>query len=325
MTSPKVSIVILNYKNWQDTLECLDSVLQITYPSYRVIVVDNDSQNGSLEQIEKWFVVRGIHPLHLLQQQSEQGDFDGNPVVLIQSASNGGYSAGNNIGIHWAIRAGDEYILILNNDTLVEKGFLEPLADFLDTHPDTVMVGPKILDLNGNIDRNCARRRFQARDYFFLYSIFGRVFPNSYWYRRHFYIGEYDFSVPRSVDVISGSCMLIRSQFLRETGLLDENTFLFMEEFILCEKIRKCPEKNTYIVPQSVIVHKLGQSVKKRVDLKMLLKMLKVSEDSVCYYLKEYRQYSGLKLWFLMLNPRLLSWARYIYQAMRCLCKIKRD
>ena len=49
-----VTIVILNYKNWQDTIECLDSVMNITYPNYRVIVVDNDSQNDSLEHISAW-------------------------------------------------------------------------------------------------------------------------------------------------------------------------------------------------------------------------------------------------------------------------------
>ncbi len=283
MTSPKVSIVILNYKNWKDTVECLQTVLDITYSPCRIIVVDSDSQNDSLVHIGAWLKQQGREFLLQTQEQSGNQEVVDCPLVLIQSASNRGYAAGNNIGIRWAVRAKDDYILILNNDTLVEKGFLEPLADFLDTHPDTVMVGPKILDLNGNIAGICTRRRYQAGDYFFRDSIFGRIFPNNYWCRRHFYIGEYDFSVPRPVDVISGSCMLICSQFLRETGLLDENTSLFMEEFILCEKIRKCPEKNTYIVPQSVIIHKQGQSTKKQVNSKML----KVFEDSMSYDLKE--------------------------------------
>lgn len=300
-----VSIVILNYKNWQDTLECLASVFEITYRPYRVIVVDNDSQNGSLDEIEKWLAVRRIQPLRLTQQQSEIDNFDDNPLVLIQSTANRGYSAGNNIGIRWAIRAGSPYVMILNNDTIVQKDFLAPLAEFLDNNPDTAMVGPKILDLDGNIDRNCARRRSGLRNYMFRMSIWSKLLPGNYWYRRYYYTGEYDFSAPRQVDVISGSCMLIRSIVLQQIGLLDENTFLFLEEFILSEQLRRIGMQ-TYIVPSGTIIHKSGQTIKKQNNLAML----KISKESLRYYLKEYKRYGLLKRGLIMFDQQILWFIR---------------
>lgn len=303
----KVSIVILNYKNWQDTVECLDSVMKITYQNYRVIVVDNDSRNESLEHIERGLFQQEKRPLRLTQQQSETGVFDNNSIVLIQSASNHGYAAGNNIGIRWALRAGDEYVLILNNDTIAKENFLEPLVEFLNSHSDTAMVGPKILDLDGNIDRTCARRRSDFYDFIFRIGILGSLFPDNYWHRKQYYIGEYDYSVPRQVEVLSGSCILICCNFFERIGLFDENTFLFWEEGILAEKSRKTGMK-IYVIPSSVIIHKFGQTIKKRNNITIL----KIGKQSLNYYLKEYSGFGFLKRGLIMLDQQILYRIRLV-------------
>lgn len=296
----KVAIVILNYKNWQDTIECLQTVLNITYSPFRVIVVDNDSQNDSLAHIESWLKRYSRECLLLTQEQSEHGAFIDHSFVLHQSVSNRGYAAGNNIGIRWAIRAGDEYVLILNNDTLVEKDFLEPLVDFLDNHPSTAMVGPKIVDLDGNIDRSGARRRPEIGDYFFRVGLFGKFFPSNRWHRKHYYVGEHDYHTTRQVDVISGSCMLMRTEVIKRAGLLDEKTFLYLEEFILHEKLRSL-NKTTYIVPKSQIVHKGGQSTKKAPSLFALRKSI----ESLYHYLRFYRNYPVWFVQVLLFSQRL--------------------
>lgn len=308
----KVSIVILNYKNWQDTIECLASVFDITYRPYCVVVVDNDSQNGSLDEIEKWLVARRIQSLRLTQQQSEQNDLNGNQVVLIQSASNRGYSAGNNIGIRWAIRTGERYVLILNNDTIVNKSFLEPLTEFLNDNSNAAMVGPKIFNLDGNIDINCARRKLELGDYIFRLGICGKLFTGKYWLRRHCYTGEYDFSAPRQVDVIAGACMLIRSMVLQQIGLLDEKSFLFLEEFILSEQLRRIGMQ-TYIVPSSTILHKSGQSIEKQNGTAMR----KIEIKSLNYYMKEYQKYSLLKRGLIIFDMQFLYWIRSIMRVTR--------
>lgn len=283
--SCELSIVILNYKNWKDTIECLVSLFDVTYEPYQVIVVDNDSQNGSLEEIKKWLATRQIQPMYLSQEQSEKGDYEDNPVVLIQANSNRGYAAGNNIGIRWAIRARSSYVMILNNDTVVKKDFIEPLIVFLNNDPDTAMVGPKILDLDGNIDRTCARRRPKIIGYFFRFGIIKILYPNNKWTREHYYIGEYDFDAPKEVDVLSGACMLIRADTLIRMNYLDEGTFLFFEEFILCEKIRS-QQKKAFVLPVSMIFHKKGSSIKSDPSLFMLKK----SVESFHYYLTKYRR-----------------------------------
>lgn len=300
----EVSLVILNYKNWKDTLECLASVFDITYHPYRVIVVDNDSKNGSLEEIQKWLLARQMQPLYLTKEQSEKGDYDDNPVVLIQSNSNRGYAAGNNIGIRWAIRAGSTYLMMLNNDTIVKKDFIEPMAMFLNNNPDTAMVGPKVLDLNGNIDHNCARRRLTITDYISRYGIIKIFYPRNKWALWHYYIGEYDFNDPKEVDVLSGSCILTRSEIIQKINYLDEFTFLFWEEFILCEKLLHI-HKKSFIIPMSVITHKRGQSI----NSIPTLFILKKEKESFYYYLTKYRRFPGFIAYMIMHH----DYIRYYY------------
>lgn len=280
----KVSIIVLNYRNWQDTVECLASLFDISYQPYRVIVVDNDSQNGSLQQIEEWLSVRDIVPLRLTQEQSEKGDFDDNHVVLIQASSNRGYSSGNNIGLRWAMRAKDEYALILNNDTVVDKHFLEPLVDFLDARLDAAAVGPRITDSDGNLDVNCARKRPTTAGYLFRFGIINILFPRNRWALEHYYFGEYGFDDPKEVDILSGSCLLIRLEIIRKMNYLDEGTFLFLEEFILSENIRSFGKKS-FCIPTSRITHKKGSSVKSKPSLFVFKKGI----ESCRYYLTKYR------------------------------------
>jgi GT2 family glycosyltransferase len=292
-----VSIVVLNYKNWQDTIECLNSLSNITYHSFRVIVVDNDSKNDSLAYIGNWLTKKSKKWLMLTRQRSENIDHINEDFVLIQSDSNCGYAAGNNIGIRCAIRADDKYVLILNNDTLVEKNFLEPLVDFLDSNPSVGMVGPKIVDVDGSIDKNCARRRPEMIDYLFIVDLFAKLFPNNRWLHKHYYIGEYDYQTPRLVDIISGACMLLRTDIIKEIGLLDEKTFLYLEELILHEKLRLL-NKSTYIVPQSKIVHKGGNTTN-IIPSSFIMQTLQESRQ---YYFRSYRHFSA---WFLYIQKFL--------------------
>jgi len=308
----EVSIVILNYKNWRNTLECLASVLNITYSSYRLIVVDNDSRNNSTEYIRNWFIDHQIHPLCLSQEQFETGYYNNNPAVIIQSNLNGGYAAGNNIGIRWAIRAGSKYVLILNNDTIVQSGFMEPMVAFLENSANAVMAGPKVIDSRGNIDRNCARRRPTVTDYLHRFGVIKVLFPRNKYVLRHYYVDEYDYSYPKEVDVLSGSCMLIKTEILKVIDFLDESTFLFLEEFILCEKL-KLINKSSVIIPESVIVHKHGSAISSAPSLNIL----KSSNESFFYYLKKYRGFSWLLICLIMYH----DYFRYCYYKIKFIIK----
>lgn len=238
MTIPLIYITILNYKNYVDTIECVHTVESINYQNYRIVIVDNNSGNGSEEILRKNF------PHH----------------IFIQTRSNRGYAAGNNAGIKIALKAGADYVLILNNDTKVKQDFLDKLVAYAESNLNVGVLGPKIIDESGNLDITCARRRPTFADYFWRIGPGKRLIPNNRWIRAHYYIDEYDFNGVKEVDIISGSCMLIRCELLQKIGLLDEKTFLFLEEFILHEKVRKT-KYSTVIVPDSVIVHKRHASI----------------------------------------------------------------
>ncbi|OGN27788.1 MAG: hypothetical protein A3A33_00420 [Candidatus Yanofskybacteria bacterium RIFCSPLOWO2_01_FULL_49_25] len=118
---PKVSIVVLQYNQSDRTLACLESLKKLTYPSYDVIVVDNASDVQHLKAVEYWI------------ETNKARSFQ-----LEAVSSNLGYSGGNNLGIRNALDAGAEYILILNNDTIVEPDFIECLIQTADSGADIV-------------------------------------------------------------------------------------------------------------------------------------------------------------------------------------------
>lgn len=282
----KVGIVVLNYKNYEDTIECLDALFEITYPNTEIIVVDNDSQNDSLEFIHKHLAERQTPHCQIAEGSDDAYRAVSERVILIQSGRNGGYSAGNNVGIRVALARSADYVLILNNDTLPAPGFLEPLVDYAETHNDVGVVGPKVLREDGTIDPS-AFRRITLGFYLFGQGIPGLLFPNSRWAKRAIYRDEgYAYDYPREVDIVSGSCLLIRKRVFDRTGLLDENAFLYLEEYILCERLRAAA-MTAAIVPAAEIVHKRHKSTsacKKRL-------LRGINRASRYYYLTHYRHY----------------------------------
>ncbi len=298
----KVVIIILNYINYGDTIDCLRSLTEITYPNRETIVVDSDSQNESLEHIHKslsdWQVP------HVVITESAIGNSNTIAVktILLQSSSNRGYAAGNNLGIRVALARGADYVLILNNDTLVDKGFLEPLIQYVEAHEKVGAVGPMVVDLEGNVERSCARRRITPLFYFFVAGMGRRLFHNNYWMRKHTYKGEYFFDHPKEVDVLSGCCFMLKTSVLNSIGLLDEHTFLYYEEFILHEKLRMAG-LNSAVVPSSKIIHKYGQSTAKAPS-EHLQNALKASMKYYLIHCRGYRKSTAAVLMISASSPK---------------------
>ena len=288
-SEPKVGVVVLNYRNYADTVACLRSLAAATYPLIETFVVDNDSRNDSLPQIRVglgWNPSDGptVEEADLARGASLPGT-----RFFVQASANRGYAAGNNLGIRLALARGCDYVLVLNNDTEVHPDFLEPLVAYAEAHPDFGAVGPKILNVEGHVEPHGARRRPDLGFYFFSTGIGRKAWPNNPWYRRHYYVGEYAYEGPKEVDLLSGSCMLIRSAALEQVGLFDENTFLYQEELILHEKFRARGWRQA-IVPEGVIVHKGGQSTLRE----MPAHIRKAARESLRYYLEHYRHFG----WF---------------------------
>lgn len=220
----KVGIVLLNYNGSKDTLECIDSLKKIEYNNYVIIVVDNASKSEDLYELEKI--------------KSE--------VVLIKSESNLGFAGGNNIGIEYARKIDCEYVLLLNNDTVVEPDFLNKLVDYSEKNKDAGIVGPKIMyfdnrdviwSAGGKIDF----KRFCA------FNLAEKEIDN----------GQYDSY--KEVDFISGCAMLIRKDILDKIGGLPEEYFMYYEDVDYSLMVTNYGDKIVYC-PEAKIYHKVSIS-----------------------------------------------------------------
>ncbi|NQE54445.1 hypothetical protein C5S29_12710, partial [ANME-1 cluster archaeon GoMg3.2] len=163
----KVSIIILNWNGWKDTIECLESLYQITYPNYEVVVVDNGSEDESIEKIieycegkikveSKFFEYDPSNkPIKVIEYtRAEAGggkeeEIDSLPsnrkMIIIKNEKNYGFAEGNNIGMRYALKAlNPDYILLLNNDTVVDREFLGELMKVAESNGMIGFVGAKV-------------------------------------------------------------------------------------------------------------------------------------------------------------------------------------
>jgi hypothetical protein len=234
----KVTIIVLNWNGWNDTLECLESLTQISYPNYQIIVVDNGSTDGSAGKIRQWAAGKAN-------------------IEIIELKENIGYAKGNNVGIRRALSFNDVlYVLILNNDTVVEKDFLAPLVEVFGKYNKVGLVGPKILDhATGLQKQGPIPKRIDFLTIVMFFTPLKWLFLKTPIIKRYLIKA----SGSKQVYSIVGCCLLFSRDALKDIGLFDENTFLGWEECIIAEKLLRCGYQ-TYVEPKSVIYHKYGQS-----------------------------------------------------------------
>ncbi len=143
---PKVTILLLNYNGWKDTLECLESLYRSTYFQWEVVIIDNGSTDESILKINDWVLKQLVNePWHVRHYEDvfynhKQETYKSNIVAngnitkpsdritLLKIDSNLGYAGGNNVGMKYAIdKSHQEYVLILNNDTITNEKLLNEL------------------------------------------------------------------------------------------------------------------------------------------------------------------------------------------------------
>jgi len=206
---PKVFIVVLNWNGKKDTIECLESLKQITYPSYEILLVDNKSTDGSVECFRKRYP----------------------EIETIENENNLGFAGGNNIGIKRAMENGADCLLILNNDTVVDKGILKELIEELYRDDTIGIVGPKI-----------------------------------YYYDRPeiLHMEKKYAGIESPLETfISGCCFLVKKNVFNEIGLLDDIFFLFFEETDFFLRARKKGYRTLYVPTKGKVLHKFSPSVSK--------------------------------------------------------------
>jgi N-acetylglucosaminyl-diphospho-decaprenol L-rhamnosyltransferase len=224
----KFSVLIVNYASWSLTLRCIESLDETGYGDFETVVVDNDS--------------------------AEPPELPAG-VRLIRNKENLGFARAHNRGI--AASTGDIVILI-NPDTVVERDFFDNLEAFIEETPRVGIVGPRILDSEGELQLS-ARREISALSGFLgRTSLLTRLFPKSSLVKSQF-PAVTEKSHPSPVDWVSGACMAIRRETLRNIGPLDERFFMYFEDADLCRRARASGWL-VYYLPHVEIVHQTGAS-----------------------------------------------------------------
>ena len=148
-----LSIIILNYKQKGLLKQCLKGIVAAQPQlNYELIVVDNNSGDDSLEMVKRMFVSENDNKKQPPLPINKVLEIP--PIITIQSKSNDGFAAGNNLGIH---RAKGNYVMILNPDIAVVSGVLEKMVSFMADYPLVGIIGPKLINPDGSVQYSCRR------------------------------------------------------------------------------------------------------------------------------------------------------------------------
>lgn len=272
IATPPVCIVILNWNGWRDTIECLESVMRSDYPDFRVVVCDNASGDGSLEQIKAWadgrleagagapeFARLRAAPraqtfayLELDREQAEAGgSLPDCPLTLIATGGNLGFAGGNNVGLRYGLATGHfEYFWLLNNDTVIEPDSLRHMVARMQSDDLAGICGSTL-------------RHYYAPE---LVQVLGGSAYNR-WRCRSNPIGANQparlpidgAAVEQQMAYVAGASMLVSRTLLQEVGLMAEDYFLYFEEFDWAR--RASARFHLAYAPLSLVYHKEGGSI----------------------------------------------------------------
>jgi GT2 family glycosyltransferase len=233
----KLSIIIVNYNVKYFLEQCLYSVRKASKGlAIEVIVVDNNSVDGSIEMLQEKF----------------------SDITLIQNKKNTGFSVANNQGIEIAT---GEYILLLNPDTVVQEDTFSKIIQFMDEHSDAGGLGVKMIDGKGHFLPESKRGLPTPMVAFFKIFGLAKLFPKSKLFGKY-HLGYLSNDETHEVDVLAGAFMMMRKTVLEKVGLLDETFFMYGEDIDLSYRIQLGGYKNYYF-PDTSIIHYKGESTKK--------------------------------------------------------------
>lgn len=265
---PKVAIIVLNWNGWKDTIECLESLYQITYPNYEVIVVDNGSQDDSILQIRRYcegtirvesnFFNYRIEnkPIKTIEYTKNEADnavlYFNNRLIIIKNEKNYGFAEGNNIAIRFALKTlHPDYILLLNNDIVVETRFLEALVRVGESNDKIGIVGPKVCQYMNphKIQSAGAKLRWNTGRQDVL---------------RANEIDNDQSNDLNHVDYVAGCAFLAKVELIKRIRCFKSEYFAYWEETDFC--IRACKAEYQIIcTPRSKIWHK-GSSTSEKIS-----------------------------------------------------------
>lgn len=270
---PVVSIVIVTFDNRMDLEPCLHSIFTAAIKTpFEVIVLDNGSRDGTSDLVRQRF------PL----------------VRLIESKTNTGFAGGTNQGA--AASTGD-FILLLNNDTLVDGCAIDRLVDFMKSTPGAGAAGGKLLNPDGSFQAGYARFSGLLQELLISIQIGERLWRG--------YPSHRDSVSARPVDWVNAACLLVRRSAFTELGGLDEDYFMYSEEVDFQFRLKQAGWK-VYYLPDAHTIHYGGRSQDRWRRRRM------VYRGKILFYRKNYRRARELALRMMLASvsaAKLAVWA----------------
>lgn len=252
-----LSIIIVNWNGCEITKQCLKSIFEQTKTiNFEVIVVDNASVDMSCKTIRDEFP----------------------QVKLICNNENRGFAAANNQGIK---EAQGDFLLFINNDTIVLDRAIEKSLVCAKNHPDAAVVGCKVLNNDKTLQSSFFRYP-SLTNLFLATAHLDSIFPNHKFFGRERY-AKANWNETNEVDVITGCFMLVKKEAIEEIGMMDECFFMYAEETDWCLRFKKRGWKILY-APFGEIIH-LGGASSKKVKSTMMLQL----KGSILLFIKKHR------------------------------------
>lgn len=270
---PSVFIIILNWNGWKDTIECLESIQQLDYGNYRIVVVDNGSTNDSWIRLNAWaygeLQVSGRYtkyrpenkPVTAVIYDRNTAEAGGEAekerlletlpaakrMVLIKCDENLGFAEGNNVAIRYVLKSRSDYVWLLNNDTAVLPDTLGNLVDFMEN--------------NASYQGTTGQIRYYDQ-------------PNHVWncggYLKWYGVQRYSYAdadiarVPQEgfgrISFVTGCAPLFRTQLFTTVGLLSSRYFFGTEDIEFSQRIKRAGHAIACVY-NSIVYHKVGRSV----------------------------------------------------------------
>jgi GT2 family glycosyltransferase len=226
----KVLISVLNYNNFESTKNCVLSILDCSLKNVEIYIVDNNSPDNSYQKLKDFF----------------------KDLKVINSKSNNGYAAGHKIAVNYAIKNKFNFIWVLNNDLTVRKETLQKLLLGYDSFGAGIYGSITLKSENPDIV-NFGGGNTEDINKDFSYNAYEGCLLDEYYKKTKL----------RKVQSVEGSSMLIPLEVIKKHGFLREDFFMYGEETDYCYRLKKLGV-SSFIVPESVVVHKGAESLKNR-------------------------------------------------------------
>src|SRR5690349_11689260 len=222
MQQPAVYIIIVNYIQWQDTRECVESILQSGFKNYKIFIVDNASPNNSIAPLQGWMQEKFTgNYKYWAEKEFRDSANSGNfaSVNLIAHERNGGFASGNNLVLYKLVNE-DGYVWLLNPDMIVRNDTMERLVKFAEAQYSETIIGASILSWPGN-DKLLFYGGGRVR------LLFGTVQVIREKHKLE------------KMDYISGACLFNHASAFKKYGLLTEDYFIYWEETDWCYRAKQ--------------------------------------------------------------------------------------